>query len=148
MPLFENAADLIRSNLEQFQLTVKVRVPTVAIGTLTDVQLSAINENRAEERLRPIIAEVLFVGWHVYKSRVLGDGYRIADVIDQIQSAMSEAAVVLDLEHMTAMENPVGRADAYGNLVRDRVVFECTARHPRPELFSVIPKGDRIKPPK
>ncbi|MGA8763479.1 MAG: hypothetical protein WB562_11500 [Candidatus Sulfotelmatobacter sp.] len=156
MPLFVNAGELIRGNLQQFQSSVKIRVQAVAIGALTDVQLAAINANRAGEGLPPIIAEVLFVGWHIYKSRIIRDGYRIVDVFDQIANAMSVEAVVLDVEHMTAMENPTARADGYGNLVKDadgygnlvkdRVVFECTARHPRPEFFSVVPKGDRIKP--
>jgi hypothetical protein len=91
-------------------------------------------------------AEVLFFGWHIYKSRIIRDGYRVADVIDQIESAMNSDSVVLDLEHMTAIENPTARADAYGNMVKDRAIFECTAHHPRPELFSVVPKGDTIKP--
>lgn len=148
MPLFENADALIRANLERFQPAVKVRVQAVTIGTLTDTQLAAINANRAAEGLPPVMAEVLFVGWHIYKSRIIRDGYRIADVIDQIASAMSHEAIVLNLEYLTAMENPIARADAYGNMVRDRGIFECTARHPRPELFSVVPKGDTIKPTK
>lgn len=94
----------------------------------------------------PITAEVLFFGWHVYKSRIIRDGYRIAVVIDQIESAMKSGSVVLDSKHMTAIENPTPRADAYGNMVKDRAVFECTTHHPRPELFSVMPKGDTIKP--
>jgi len=117
----------------------------VAIGTLTDAQLATINARRNEEGLKPIVPEVLFVGWHVYRSRVLRDGYSIADVIDQIESAMTGEAVV---EYQTWIENPVLRADRYGNLVKDRAILECSVRHPRPELFSVIPKGDRIKPQK
>ena len=117
----------------------------MAIGTLTDAQLATINARRNEEGLKPIVPEVLFVGWHVYRSRVLRDGYSIADVIDQIESAMTGEAVV---EYQTWIENPVLRADRYGNLVKDRAILECSVRHPRPELFSVIPKGDRIKPQK
>jgi hypothetical protein len=47
---------------------------------------------------------------------------------------------------MTLMESRSPRADRYGNAVLDRVVFECTARYPRPELYSVIPKRDFKKP--
>lgn len=46
---------------------------------------------------------------------------------------------------MTAVENPVPRPDRYVNAVCDRAIFECSARHPRPELFSVVPRGDRLK---
>jgi hypothetical protein len=98
------------------------------------------------EGLPPIVEEVVFVGGHIYKSRIMGDGYTIEDVIDQIFSAMDCAAIVLDATHMTIMENPNPRLDRYGNLVRDRAIFECSTRHPLPELFSVVPKGDNIKP--
>jgi hypothetical protein len=145
MPLFANAAQLIRANLEQFKPNVKIHVKAVAIGTLTDAQLATINAGRNEEGLKPIVPEVLFVGWHVYKSRVLRDGYSIADVIDQIESAMTGEAFI---EYQTWIENPVPRADRYGNLVKDRAILECSVHHPRPEFFSVIPKGDRIKPQK
>ena len=146
MPLFDGAHALVRANLERFHPNVKTRVQGVVIGALTDIQLDAINKNRKTEGLPFVIAEVLFIGWHIYKSRVIRDGYRIADVIDQIAGAMESVSVVLNSEHLTAMENPIPRADAYGNMVRDRALFECTGHHPRLELFSVVPKGDRIKP--
>ncbi|HTW59929.1 MAG TPA: hypothetical protein VMD99_17515 [Terriglobales bacterium] len=148
MPLYENAAALIRANLEQFRPDVKVKVKAVAIGTLSDVQLAAIHAKQQEEELPLITGEVLFIGWHIYKSRVLRDGYTIDDVVDQIVSGMSCDSVVLEDASMTAMENPNARRDRYGNDVRDRVVFECMARHPRPELFGVMPKGDLVKPQK
>jgi hypothetical protein len=143
MPLFSEAFALIRSNLEELQKANRVRL--VAVGTLTDVQLDAINQERAP-RYPPMVAEVVFIGRHVYESRVVRDGYTIDDVIEQIASAMDSAAVVLKVPTMTAMENPSPRADRYGNSVRDRIVFECSARYPRPELYSVIPKGDARKP--
>src|SRR6266851_1629944 len=49
MPLFENARDLIRANLERFQPRVIVHVQAVALGMLTEVQLVAINANRAAD---------------------------------------------------------------------------------------------------
>jgi hypothetical protein len=93
------------------------------------------------------VAEVVFLGRLVQQSRIERDGYNIHDVIDQIASAMRATAVVFQTAAMTATENPANRADRYGNLVRDRVIFECSARHPRPER-SVVPKGDLIKPKK
>ena len=120
----------------------------VVIGTLTANQLAEINANRHVQELPPIIGEVVFVGKHIYKSRVVQDGYTIEDVLDQIVSAMECVAVVVQTLKMTGMENPTPRLDRYGNHVRDRAVFECSARHPRPELLSVMPKGDTIKPPK
>jgi hypothetical protein len=146
MPLFGNAADLIRTNLGLIKN--KSHVHIVPIGTLTAEQLSAINENRLAEGLNLIVEEVLFVGGHIYKSRIIGDGYTVDDVVDQITSAMDSAAKVLVTDYMTAMQNPNARPDRYGNSITDRAVFECSKRHPLPELFSVSPKGDTIKPVK
>jgi hypothetical protein len=144
MPLFAGALALIRANLEDIQRGNRARL--VAIGTLTAVQLEAINRQRSTGGYPPIVDEVVFIGSHIYNSRVGRDGYAIDDVLDQIASAMEAASVVRPDSAMTAMEIPVSREDRYGNRVLDRVVFECTARYPRPELYSVMPKGDRIKP--
>ncbi len=146
MPLIANARDNARLNLEQIRDGKKIKA--VTIGELTAKQLEDINANRLIEGLPPIIAEVVFVGGHVYKSRISRDGYTIEDVLDQICGAMEDTSVVIKSLKMTEMENPTPRLDRYGNTVRDRAVFECSARHPRPELFSVIPKGDKIKPTK
>ncbi|OAU96701.1 hypothetical protein AO385_0014 [Moraxella catarrhalis] len=51
-------------------------------------------------------------------------------------------------QRMTAIQSITPRNDGYGNLVTDRAIFELTAKKPRAELFSVIPKGDNNKPPK
>jgi hypothetical protein len=144
VPLSNQARALIRANLEDVQRGKRARL--VVIGMLTEEQLRDINVQRKGRNHPPMEAEIVFVGNHVHKSRIIGDGYAIDDVIDQIDSALDAASVVLKTHKMTAMENPNPRADRYGNSVRDRAVFECSARHPRPELFSVVPKGDCIKP--
>jgi hypothetical protein len=59
---------------------------------------------------------------------------------------MDAASVLAPNPRMTVLQNPRGRADRYGNVVKDLAVLECTAHHPRPELFSVMPKGDKNKP--
>jgi len=146
MPLLANAATLIRNNFDQIGKGGRARL--ASNGMLTDEQLDEINKNRAEEGLTPITAEVVFIGRHIYESRIVKDGYSIEEVIEQISSALDSGAVVLRTRKMTAMENPLERVDGYGNRVRDRAIFECTSRHPRPELFSVVPKGDVIKPNK
>jgi len=144
MPLSEEAPALIRANLEQLHTGSRARL--MVIGSLTTAQLAAVNAERTAHGYPPIVAEVVFIGSHVYESRIVRDGYSVEDVIDQITSGMDAAAVVFPTASLTAMENPASRADRYGNAVRDRVIFECSARHPRPELFSVVPKGDTIKP--
>jgi hypothetical protein len=146
MPLFTNARALLRANLEQIMNGRAVHA--IAIGTLSEEQLATINAVRAAQDLAPIVREVLFVGGHIYKRRVVADGYTIEDVLDQISSAMQPSSIVMESPYMTAMENPNPRADRYGNRVTDRAVFECSTRHPRPELFSVTPKRDKIKPAK
>jgi len=144
MPLSDEAPALIRANLKLLQTGNRVRL--VVIGTLTEMQLDAINHERRAHGHPPIVAEVVFIGRHVYERRIVRDGYSIDDVIDQIASGMDTAAVTFQTATMTAIESRSPRADRYGNSVRDRIIFECSARYPRPELFSVVPKGDRIKP--
>jgi hypothetical protein len=144
MPLYSGAPTLIRANLEA--LSCGERVSLIAIGSLTDSQLEAINKNRQKWGSPPIQAEIVFLGRHVHEGRVVRDGYTIDDIIDQIASGLDAASAVLNSRPMTALKNPTPRADRYGNLVRDQAVLECLVRHPRPELFSVIPRGDAIKP--
>ena len=148
MPLYQNAVDLIRANFEE--IAKGKRPKGVAIGKLTDKQLEEINRARSAHvtPLPPVVAEVIFYGRHVYKSRFVRDGYTVEDVIDQIASAMDAAAGFVHNPAMTILQNRTGRTDRYGNVVRDLAVLECTARHPRPELFSVMPKGDVNKPKK
>jgi len=148
MPLYENAVASIRANLEVIRNGRKARA--VAIGTLTEAQLEAINRHRLAQNasLPLIVAEVVFIGAHIYRSRIERDGYTIDDVVAQIVSAMSEASALIGNLPMQAIENPVPRVDRLGNRIHDRAVFECMSRHPRPELYSVIPKGDHMKPTK
>lgn len=75
MPLSEEAPALIRANLEAVQKGNRVR--PVTIGTLTDAQLFAINEHRRAQKIPPIVGEVVFLGGHIYDSRILRDGYTI-----------------------------------------------------------------------
>jgi hypothetical protein len=96
MPLFANAPALIRTNLEKIR--DGHRAELVEIGSLTQDQLTEINALRSEQGLSPISAEVVFIGKHVYASRIVKDGYTIEDVIEQIASAMQSDAQVLTNE--------------------------------------------------
>jgi hypothetical protein len=146
MPLYPNAKVLIRKNLHALQ--AGERAPRVAIGRLTRPQIEAVNAQQAAKGLPLSIDEVIFVGRHIHKSRILGDGYTIEDVLDQIESAMGEGAQVIANNYMTAIRNPTVRADRLGNLVHDEAILECSRYRPNPEVFSVVPKGDKIKPQK
>ena len=146
MPLYPHAVELIRENLKQISRGCKVK--PIAIGRLTEEQLESINRHRQARNpdLQSVIAEVVFFGSHIYQSRCVRDGYAIDDVLDQIASAMETASVLIGSLPMQAIENPNERTDRYGNVVHDRAVFECMSRHPRPELFSVVPRGDQNRP--
>jgi hypothetical protein len=145
MPLFENALDAIRANLEA--VGRKERVKLISIGALTESQLAGINRYRNDHGLPPISGEIVFIGSHIYKRRILEDGYSIEDVLDQIASAFDPGSTVINGK-MSAIKNPTERPDHYGNRVRDEAVFECSAKHPRAELFSIVARGDKIKPAK
>lgn len=145
MPLNANARAILQAT---FQLLKEGGRPNVAtIGTLTNEQFLAINLKRKTQGLPPLGSpEIVILGRHLYKSRVIEDGYSIADICDQIESALSSESIVIATHKMTALKNEVGRPDRYGNTIKDEAVLELTQRRPKAELFSVIPKGDKNKP--
>ena len=145
MPLYPNATQLITQNLNA--LANGDRAKFVVIGNFTEQQFQEINAYRTSTGLPPLEQnEILYMGRHHYESRSVRDGYTIADMLKQIQSALSESSVVVMNARMTAIENQTPRDDGYGNQVTDRAIFEMTSKKPRAELFSTIPKGDNIKP--
>src|SRR5664280_3824090 len=95
---------------------------------------------------RQVHREVVFLGKHLYASRIVGNGYSIEEVIEQIVSAMRDDSVIESHPKMNALINKGGRKDAAGNIVRDKAVLECTNRNPRIELLSVVPEGDGRAP--
>lgn len=144
MPLVENAEKRIRKNLQYIRNGRKAH--PVVIGFLTDIQLAKMNEERAQRGFPEMNAKIVFVGQHVYDSRIQQDGYSVDDVIKQITSAMNESSVFHANPKMNSLVSSSTREDDYGNSVIDEAVFECSVRYPKPELLSVIPKGDGIKP--
>lgn len=139
MPLFADGLKKIRNNL--LQIEAGERPKMVRIGVFTEVQLRLINERRNEDELLPIDPVIVFVGRHLHKGRCQDDGYTIEEVLVQIESAFSEDSVV-DCERGTALRNDQGRTDKEGHCIKDEAVFECSQKHPSPELWSVIPRGD------
>lgn len=146
MPLNDDAMDILRASLEM--LAQGERPLVVTIGVLTAQQHAAINAYRNKHGLPDLASpEVVFLGRHLYHSRAVKDGYSIDDILDQIESAMSETAIAIATHKMTALRSTTVRHDRYGNQVIDEAVFELTQRRPKAELYSVIPKGDKNKPP-
>jgi hypothetical protein len=124
------------------------RPPMVAIGQFTELQFATINAGRTALDLHILEQnEILFIGRHLHASRSK-DGYHLDDIVRQILSALSEDALAHIDTFVSYTQNPIARDDGYGNRVNDRAVFEMTARKPRAELYSVMPKGDTIKPTK
>lgn len=150
MPLYEGMKVVLKQHLETIQNGGKP--PVIAIGELTESQHDEINVHRAAEQLPPLESrEVVYMGRHHYNSRVTEDGYLIHDMLQQIESGLSQDSVFKknnQKPHGTVLVNPNPRADGYGNHVNDNAVLELTTRKPRAELFSVIPKGDANKPKK
>jgi len=146
VPLYSNAERVIRENLAAASQGIKPR--TVVIGELTAAQLKSWNTIRAKNNLPPVDGTVFFRGTHIYQSRIVRDGYSVEDVVLQIKSAFSADSMIRWTPKMSALQSRVQRNDGYGNLVRDEIALECTNQFPRSELFSVIPKGDSIKPPR
>lgn len=146
MPLFDDALLKIRDNL--IKLGKGERAPMISIGCFTGQQFIQINIARLDLELHALeVNEIVFIGRHLFESRSK-DGYTIDDIIAQIESGLDENASVIVSPKMSCLRNIAGRDDGYGNKVFDQAVFEMTSKKPRAELFSVIPRGDIIKPQK
>jgi len=146
MPLYTNAENVIREHLEL--VANGGRPHRVTIGELNASQLASLNADRVTRGFGPLNGLVFFRGKHIYERRMLCDGYTVEDIIMQIRSAFSEHSVTNFNPKMSSLRNPIEWQDQYGNRVKDEVVLECFANHPRAEIYSVIPKGDKIKPPR
>jgi hypothetical protein len=146
LPLFADGPRKIRRNLIQVQSGEKPRA--VKIGFFTPEQIVQINNARTALGFTALRPEILFHGSHLYNSRCVENGYTIDQVLEQIRSAFSDVSVIDSSTPSTVMCNPNGRKDHNGRLVNDEAVFECTARYPYAELFSVIPRGDGKPKPK
>jgi hypothetical protein len=145
MPLYASGLKTIRQNLLRIQAGQKPLVKKV--GFFTPEQLTEINAARAVHNFPALRSEINFHGKHLYESRCLENGYTVDQILDQIQSAFSDASVIHFTPPSSLLRNPNKRADHDGILVNDEAVFECTGGFPYAYLYSVIPRGDgRLKP--
>jgi hypothetical protein len=145
MPLYASGLRKIRSNLLQIEAGQKPFI--VAVGFFTPEQLCQINAARISSGFPALRPEIKFHGGHLYRSRCLKDSYTVDQVIEQIESAFSKESVVDSSRPSVVLYNPTPRMDREGNLVTDKVVFECTGMYPYALLYSVVPKGDGKKKP-
>lgn len=139
MPLLPSARNKIRVNLQKISTGKKPKA--VLIGHLTPEQLLGVNEFLKARGFSPVSNEVMFKGEHAHESRMVRDGYSIDDVIDQITNGMDAKSVPFESETMSAIRNETPRVDRFGNQVIDTIVFRCAGKS-KPELYSVIPRGD------
>jgi hypothetical protein len=144
MPLYDNAEQLIRGNLAVVRRGDKPR--SAVIGELTAAQLNEVNAQQKRRNLPEMDNKIVFIGLHLYDSRVVRAGYTVDQVICQIKSAMSDKSRLVRTFNRTVIENPIQRADGLGNRVNDKAVLECTSKFPSMELISVIPRGDKNRP--
>ena len=146
MPLYPDAEQLLRGNFAVIKRGKKPRA--VPVGWVTDKQLADINTWRLSRKWEPIVREVVFIGTHIYDSRISRDGYTADDIIAQIRHAFSEDSEFVPTQKRTSIRNPIKIESGYGCLVRVELTLECTTRFPRSELYSVIPRGDLHHTPK
>lgn len=140
MPLYDGAIELLRVQLDA--LRRGERVSLVVLGSLTDDQHRALCEFRLSRGLPGSASpEIVYLGRHHYDSRA-AQGYTVEDMVLQVEAALAADAEPLFTGKMTSIRSRIDRADGYGCMVRDQAIFEMTARKPRVELYSVIPKGD------
>jgi hypothetical protein len=69
-------------------------------------------------------------------------GTRIDEVLMQIVNALGHRSPYVRTLRATLIQDGIGRRNRYGEFIRDEAVLECSARYPKPELLSVIPKGE------
>ena len=144
MPLYPDAEAKVKADLQA--VGRGERAPLVAIGSFTERRLNDINAVRRGLGLTELGSpEVVYIGRHHHASRTT-QGYTVEDMWLQARAALANTSVALANPRMTAMDSAAERDDGYGNKVRDRAICECTQRKPRAELFSVIPRSDKISP--
>jgi hypothetical protein len=146
LPLFADGLKKIRANLLRIGAG-ETRPPLIRIGYFSPEQLAELNQLRLKNNLPQLNGEIVFRGTHLHQSRCVRDGYTLDEILEQIQAAVTVESTVHYTVKLTALRSRQQRTDRKGALVVDEAVFECTVRHPRAELFSVIPRGDGKKVP-
>lgn len=142
MALSNNAELLIRGNFAAIMRGQKINLSQ--IGSLTEKHLAKLNAYRSLRGWEPLTGEIVFHGRHIYNRRIVENGYTIDDVIKQIFTAMAKGGILRITPKMTVIQSSTKRMDGYSCLVCDEVVLECTNREPYVEIYSTIPKGDRL----
>ncbi|MBN3853828.1 hypothetical protein G3N59_10590 [Paraburkholderia sp. Ac-20340] len=123
------------------------RAKPIELGSLTADQLQAINDARGRLGQPQFTSpDVFYKGTHHYNSRVTDQDppYSIDDMLQQIQSGLSDQSVVVNGGRSPVLQNPNARVNESGVPVNDAAVLNSSPSG-KPELFSVIPRGDGRK---
>ena len=145
MPFYHKKKGELLSHLQK--IINGERVPVIEIGHLTEEQHQEINKARDELEYPPLLSpEILYLGKHHVSSRHGKDGYTAEDILDQIVHILDVDVEIPVTRRQTKMVSKTLRKDAYGNDIIDNGILELMSRKPKAELYSVIPKGDSIKP--
>ncbi len=138
--------DQILEQLDRIRLGQRVSI--IEIGELTYEQHQAINRLRLSYTL-PVLESprIVYLRTHHYRSRS-ADGYTIHDMAQSLVAALCSEARVIPTHKMTALQPHAPMTDNYGIQVRPMAILELTARKPRAEAYSIIPKGDEGGPAK
>lgn len=140
MPMYDGILDQLREQLAR--IISGERVPLIEIGRLTDEQHAELNRLREGRSLPGAESPgIVYIGRHHVESRC-AQGYVIDDLILQLAASIAADAEPVFMGKMASLRSRHARDDGHGCLVRDQAVLEMTARKPRIEVFSVIPKGD------
>ena len=108
MPLYQDAADLIREQLDRIRNGH--RVPLIAIGYLTETQHQALREFRASQNLAGGESpEIVYIGRHHFHSRS-AQGYTVDD--------MSQRSANATMQHLAKLaKRPLVDAQYYGAFI-------------------------------
>lgn len=145
MPFYHHKKEELHSQIKS--LINGDRVPVIEIGYLTQEQHDAINQGRSALDYPPLESpKILYLGKHHVGSRHGKDGYNADDILEQIMHILDTEVDIPITPRQTKMVSKTSRLDAYGNTIIDTGILELMSRRPKAELYSVIPKGDNIKP--
>ena len=131
LPLYENAVALIRANLETIQSDGRpLRCHLQAYASAACL----FNQHRWEHNaeLPAIEAEVLFIGQHVYNSRIKGDNYT-STTLCRIVSSMSEASAIIGNLPTGFFKIPFRESTGWGRSIVS--LFSSADKHPGRSFF-------------
>lgn len=117
----------------------------IDLATLTAKQLADMNAARKAKGLTEFKApDAVYTGKHHFNSRS-ADGYSIDEMASQLASSLDDTSRVAMTAKGVELRAAAPRVNEFGVPVRDAAIM-MEGRGGRPEVFSVIPRGDGLVP--